>query len=485
MAISGILLNAGAGALMAGNLFPPLQEFLSQETFDKIPNRIPTIGALINLLYQQHLDIDAFIASARRNGYDMASAKLLYEEQRAYMAEGDIIAAYRRGIIDARTAESYLRARHYSDEDVQTMLQVSLYFPPVPDLIRFGVREVYTPEIARAFGQFDDLPEQYMAEAAKIGLPPEQAKNYWAAHWELPSVMQGMEMLHRGVIDTSTLNLLLRAQDVMPYWRDKLVDIAYNPLTRVDVRRMYSLGVLTRDEVNKSYHDLGYDDLNAERMTEFTVRHEAGEDLGLTRANIIDAYKRDIVSRAEASAYLTDIGYSPTAVEFLLTLADYDKSREYIDLATDSVISSYRAGNISLDELRTVLNQLDLSSAHVNSIINKEMARAAATQKSPSKGDVDRWLKLGLIDEGQYNNYMLRQHYLPSDIRLYLAESVLERDTSTRVHLSVSVYARWMAAGIMSETDFRATLTELKTRESDINRYIREAAEKSKPQETK
>ena len=51
-------------------------------------------------------------------------------------------------------------------------------------------------------------------------------------------------MLHRGVIDTAELDMLLRAQDVMPFWRDRLTAIAYRPLTRVDVRRMYKQGVL-------------------------------------------------------------------------------------------------------------------------------------------------------------------------------------------------------------------------------------------------
>ncbi|GAH79863.1 unnamed protein product, partial [marine sediment metagenome] len=74
--------------------------------------------------------------------------------------------------------------------------------------------------------------------AGKKGLSKEWSERYWAAHWNLPSPQQGFEMLHRGVINVSELNMLLRALDVMPFWRDKLTAIAFRRLTRVDIRRM-------------------------------------------------------------------------------------------------------------------------------------------------------------------------------------------------------------------------------------------------------
>ena len=83
----------------------------------------------------------------------------------------------------------------------------------------------------------------------KAGLPEEQARNYWAAHWELPSAQMGYAMFQRRIIDHETLVMLLKSLDIMPFWRDKLIEMSYNPLTRVDVRRMYGLGVLSEEEV--------------------------------------------------------------------------------------------------------------------------------------------------------------------------------------------------------------------------------------------
>ncbi|GAI28470.1 unnamed protein product, partial [marine sediment metagenome] len=57
----------------------------------------------------------------------------------------------------------------------------------------------------------DEYPPEYEEAAKKAGLPPEQAENYWASHWVLPSILQGYEMLHRNVIGSEELGDLFKA----------------------------------------------------------------------------------------------------------------------------------------------------------------------------------------------------------------------------------------------------------------------------------
>lgn len=154
--------------------------------------------------------------------------------------------------------------------------ELAYQIPPVADIITMAVREAFTPAIAARFGQYEDLPSEFVEWVGKKGLSREWAERYWAAHWSLPSPQQGFEMLHRGVIGEADLNMLMRALDIMPFWRDKLIQIAYRPLSRVDVRRMFALGVLDVSGVRKAYTDIGYNDYNADLMTQFTIRYTEG-----------------------------------------------------------------------------------------------------------------------------------------------------------------------------------------------------------------
>ncbi|GAH81965.1 unnamed protein product, partial [marine sediment metagenome] len=116
-----------------------------------------------------------------------------------------------------------------------------------------AVREAFTPAIAKKFGQYEDFPPDFEKYAGMKGLSKEWAERYWAAHWSLPSPSQGYDMLHRGIIDNKELFMLMKALDIMPFWRDKLMQMSYHLLTRVDIRRMYKAGVLTEAEVYESY----------------------------------------------------------------------------------------------------------------------------------------------------------------------------------------------------------------------------------------
>ncbi|KKN03560.1 hypothetical protein LCGC14_1106520 [marine sediment metagenome] len=151
--------------------------------------------------------------------------------------------------------------------------ELAYQIPPVADIITMAVREAFTPDIAARFGQYQDLPSEFVEWVGKKGLSKEWAERYWAAHWSLPSPQQGFEMLHRGVIGEDDVNMLMRALDIMPYWRDKLIQIAYRPFSRVDVRRMYALGVIDTSGIRKAYRDIGYNEYNADLMTKFTIAY--------------------------------------------------------------------------------------------------------------------------------------------------------------------------------------------------------------------
>jgi len=227
------------------------------------PNLIPDIFSLVDMYNKNIISEDDYFDNAQRLGYRQFWAHELIATSKQLLTAGDYIHSWRRGIIDENTLDLKLQNLKIYEHDREILKKVSLFFPTPSDLVQFAVREVYTPDIVEKFGQKEDLPDKFLEEAEKAGMSKEQATNYWAAHWELPSVLQGFEMLHRRVIDRQELSQLLRAKDVMPFWRDKLTAISYNPLTRVDVRRMYSVGVLDRKEVYNSYLDIGYNEKNA------------------------------------------------------------------------------------------------------------------------------------------------------------------------------------------------------------------------------
>lgn len=139
--------------------------------------------------------------------------------------------------------------------------------PTISDMVRFAYREVYDDVQRQALGLDAEYPDAFTAQAALHGMSETHAKQYWAAHWRLPSAMQGYRMLHRNVIELPELNGLLKALDYPPLWRDRLRAIAYLEPGRIDLKRLLRYEIFTRQEVREGYERLGYRPEHAEALT--------------------------------------------------------------------------------------------------------------------------------------------------------------------------------------------------------------------------
>ena len=299
--------------------------------------------------------------------------------------------------------------------------ELAYQIPPVADIITMAVREAFTPAIAERFGQYEDFPDDLAEWAGKKGLKPEWAKRYWAAHWSLPSANQGFEMLHRGVIDETELEMLLRALDVMPFWRDKLIDIAYKRVTRVDVRRMYKTGVLTETEVYEANLELGYNERDAKRMTEFTVISTLQSLAKFTTTDVISAYTKRMIDRTEAGGLLRDLGVKSNDVSYILDTADYKRQWALTDVKVAGIKNLYKKRQYDADKAREQLFALDLPTEQIDALmdtwwyeIKAEPVRTWTTAQTVS------FVKAGLITPARAVRELQTIGYDTEHINIYM-----------------------------------------------------------------
>ncbi len=274
--------------------------------------------------------------------------------------------------------------------------------PPVGDMITMAVREAFSPDIAARFGQYDDYPTDLTKYAAMNGIDEEWAKRYWAAHWSLPSPQQGFEMFHRGIITHDELTLLMRALDIMPFWRDRLIQAAYRPLTRVDVRRMFALGVLSPEEVEKAYRDVGYDEINSRRLMNFVVRDTIRSQSGMSVSKIVTAYKNGFTDRNSAFAAVSNLGVRPENVSDILEAADRQLQWQQTKDAIAAVGNQYKEGLYTEQEARSQLAGLRLDGNKITNLIARWQKDGISEHATLwTKADVVSMLKKKLISDAR------------------------------------------------------------------------------------
>jgi len=309
--------------------------------------------------------------------------------------------------------------------DYNTLYKELAYpIPPVADIITMAVREAFTPDIAARFGQYEGLPTQFVEYVGKKGISREWAERYWAAHWTLPSPQQGFEMLHRGIIGRDDLLLLLRALDIMPFWRDKLIEMAYEPLNRIDVRRMYRLGVLTDRDVTEAYRILGYNDTNANRLTDFVVRDTRQSLSRFTPANVITAFTKRFIDEGQAGTLLRNMGIKDTEIPNIISTAIYKRDWSYKQERIDAIENLYKKGRYNEARTRNELAALNLPADHITTLIQQWQVKAEVEEIATwTSAQTLAFLRKGLITRERAGAEFLLLGYDAEHISVYLASA--------------------------------------------------------------
>ena len=378
---------------------------------DQYRPTLPNIEQLIITLFRDPTKSAQVRDSLHKHGYSDENIDVMFAASKSVLAPDEIKNLFLRGEIDESSMIAGYKSYGFSDSEIERIRKLFYPIPGYQDLIRMAVREAFYPDYVEEYGLLEELPGDFITWAGKQGLSEEWCKHYWASHWELPSILRGYEMLHRGVIEDTDLDKLFMAVDIMPWWRDKLKAISYHPLTRVDVRRVYRMGIIDREQVFRTYLDLGYNEEKAEWLTAFTEMQNTEQDRDLSKAEILSAYVKSIINRSICTQMLIELGYSEDETEILITTKEYQEYKENKARELKTIQKNYLAGVYTANQAIAALGNLDMTGAEQDSIMKLWDSEKLAKLRAPSKKDLDSLFSAGIITILQYQEELQHLGY--------------------------------------------------------------------------
>jgi len=400
------------------------------------------------------LSEDEFKNGLSRLGYDEDQANAMWDATRQIINPAEALKLKRLGKISEEEYNDILTKNGLSPEMAEGWETINQYMPQPQDLVRFAVREALSPEEAERLGLYKDIPPAFLEEAKKLGLTDEDAKKYWAAHWELPGPSQVIDMFQRGILGDpdspeakQALSDFLKVADYSPYWRDKIEQLSWNPYTRIDGSRMFLTDNISEEELYENYRKLGYDDEHARNLVEYykaqkeakakaaaekaskassvksskasTAKGQTAKDKDISLSLIKNAYYYGEIDRNESLGLVQSLDFEPWEAELTVSVWDAQLKKKDKDDEIDNLELQYQRGLITQEVFYEKLASLDLKATAIDTIKLKNMAKRKLEEKLPSKADLNRWLKKGLIDDLFYYEYMTRLNYSDDITFLY------------------------------------------------------------------
>ena len=327
-----------------------------------------------------------------------------------------------------------------------------------PDYIRFAVRDVYNAAVRAANRLDEGFPEIVSAKLTMLGYSPQDAKDAWAAHWELPSPSQVFEMLHRGKLPAGiTVDDYLASADYAPAWRQSLSDISYNPITRTDAKRMYKLRG-DFDELVRHFKDNGYNDKDALDLAEFTRddvniegnNERRGITSGLKNA-VVSMYKNRMIDADEVRSILRSMTYTDETIEQFITEADFFRIQDEKADVASALKNAYVKALRSREDTVALLETAGWRGQPLDDLMgtwdllrtSTELQPHQSTTRDLTKAELLSAFGDGLLDEQQLTDALLQLGYDESEATVLVQHSVLKKkkeDTALLVELTHQRY---------------------------------------------
>jgi len=403
------------------------------------------------LAYAQHtgkLTADRIEASFSSLGYANDYWNVLYDYYKPKLTVTELLEAEKRiENLDYDVTQA-LKDAGFDDKEISILRELSWAYPSPSDFIRFAVRDVFVEDKEVKEALEAEFPEDIVPYAKKAGMSRDVLMWYWKAHWELPSPTQVYEMLHRlnpdvlairgeaykemglelDKLETTkeTVEFYLKQADYDKRWRQRLLAISYNPLTRVDLRRIYELGLIDDNELLARLMEVGYTKKDAELMLEFykTFRQEEARTFAKTEIKYLLYY--GIINESEAKVMLERLGYAENDAKTMIELWKVKLAEKDMRETQKFVRDAYALGEITREEAERILREAGLSEEVIGVVLDKEDKRRLKSVKLPSASTVVKWLKNSIITEDKAREILRSINVKEEYIDYYIKEAEVE-----------------------------------------------------------
>lgn len=332
-------------------------------------------------------------ATARKSGVDSEPFGQLVDAARTSPALGLVVEALQRGYIDTGSGDPKSASLHgaLADHGIRES------WWPIID--RLAVQIPSVAEVMNAWleGQIDE--SEARRRYLEAGGDPTWFQTSYNANGTAPTPMEALEMLNRGLIPqdgTGPDSVSFHQAFLEGPWRNKWEPVMlglkdYYPPPRT-VTAMFHAGQLTHDQAATYLAKQGLTpDLIAAYLSP-THSQTATTDKHLAKTDLLALYADQLITPAQLTKGLTDLGYTAHDADLVVKLADVRLAAAQVTSGVAHVRSLFEAGKLTETEAQQALVQLHVDAAQAQQIVATWTISLAPKVRTPTAAQlVDAW----------------------------------------------------------------------------------------------
>ena len=348
-----------------------------------------------------------------------------------------------------------LNASSIKLEDFKKALAASAWHPSPSDITRWTIFHAYDDAAIKRYNLDEGLSDELLTRYRKAGMIDEYATREWYATWRYPSFYEARYLLwltnYVDVLEGSTEDYAkkiigkhprdkagklikyteddfrdtMRLNNYPSYFQQLLSQIAYTPISRREIQELYKAGTIGIDEMRARFLRLGYSEVDADRLVEWSKVQYAPEDEAqskeYTRGLIDNLYKYNRITGDQYDDYMSKLGYSKDATSLYHMYIDFQRELENYKKLIKETENYYRAGIISTQQAYSKLTSAGVDPNDAQMYVDQWKKYITVIHKKLTLTELFKMYTAGVLDTAQKLYDKIRElNYSDEDAKLIM-----------------------------------------------------------------
>lgn len=443
-------------------------ELIKQSAREHTPATLLSAGEAVEAYRRGAIDKKDFQLEMLRQGLSIERQNVLWENAQFLFGPRDAVDLRARDIIDEKTLKTLMDQNNLDDGQIEAITELMMHILGPGDIAAAKARGLITPKVFDAFvsaarvqtdlmpviekleqtlvdpkllvgmqGRATALQAGFLSETLNSSPPTEIAQQFdrtqaeagtadliWQAHWRIPNPEWWVDAYFRGLRTRTEVEAAFAAANVPPEIYDDIFAVEEELPPVWLIPDIIASGVWSKEQAIPQFRKLGFSADNAEVLYQYgfskskASKAETAADLQkVSLSNAATMFDDGLITSGEYTQILIDHGYSQDAADLTVQLTEFKEALKQRKTIAQEIVDEANLGEIDDTQAQDQLYALGYTQGEVSKWLLKLKATKKAKAKLPSRSDLDKMLKKGLIDNNTYLQVLQADGY-----SLYWAE---------------------------------------------------------------
>lgn len=418
----------------------------------EVAKSVPGLNEILELLHRRAIDRDDAIRMLKDALVHEDYAELLLEMQRTYLSPEALADMVVRGIAEEAAATDDATRSGIRDDDFAKLVLASGMPPAVQELLEayrrgiiddtrlvHGIRQSrlrnewidvikalrYSPMSpadaiqAAVQGHLPDGEAKKIAEEG--GLLPEHYDPLYQIAGNPPGPETTLDLWNRGIFTRDQATQALRESRLKDKYIPALLESRVQLIPARTLHTLVVHGVLTANEAIAKAIQLGYTPDDAAALIASARAEKTKPERDLTVAQVRELYATHALDKDTASAMLTNLGYEPDEVAWLLALGEAEQILRANNAAMSKIHTLYVSHHIDDTTASNALDLLHIPASQRDDLMGLWQLEREANVKLLTPAEISKAVKLTYFTPEEGITRLVRLGYSQDDASLLIS----------------------------------------------------------------